>query len=282
MPNPREMADGLLEVRRFGCSGFQNATGQTLLLRSRAQEHCMCILAMMNRIWHRITRDKVIHQLQLDQSVTIFNDFVPEYVFWYIILIQNESVWSGLHCLSALCSCLRALVWRPVRMACVSNWPVGEDALVSELTSGSIQLGRAFQMRNAAPIRLNNFSEEGLQVPLESVAIWSLKSSSEASIFRFRGSDLIVPRSVFWRGHYMGVIFIPSENIYYDLTVLSVDLDLSGIDYPSRSTFSSAKGTWNDRWLNNWGCGDGNASRRGTRLNKRGDCWIRCTLWILA
>jgi hypothetical protein len=30
MPNPREMADGLLEVRQCGCARFQNATGKNL------------------------------------------------------------------------------------------------------------------------------------------------------------------------------------------------------------------------------------------------------------
>jgi hypothetical protein len=41
---------------------------------------------MISPIWHRITREPVVHQLQLDQSVIVRNDFVPESVF----LIYNS------------------------------------------------------------------------------------------------------------------------------------------------------------------------------------------------
>jgi hypothetical protein len=32
VPNLREMADGLIEVRWFGCSRFQNATGENVVI----------------------------------------------------------------------------------------------------------------------------------------------------------------------------------------------------------------------------------------------------------
>jgi hypothetical protein len=32
MPSPREIADGLLEVRKFSCSGFQNATRKNVII----------------------------------------------------------------------------------------------------------------------------------------------------------------------------------------------------------------------------------------------------------
>jgi hypothetical protein len=32
MPNPREMADGLLEIRQFRCSRFQNATREDVVI----------------------------------------------------------------------------------------------------------------------------------------------------------------------------------------------------------------------------------------------------------
>jgi hypothetical protein len=32
MPNSREMTDGLLEVRQFGCSRLQNGTGENAVI----------------------------------------------------------------------------------------------------------------------------------------------------------------------------------------------------------------------------------------------------------
>jgi hypothetical protein len=38
--------------------------------------------ALTSQIQHRITRDTVVQQLNLDQPVITLNDFVPRYVFW--------------------------------------------------------------------------------------------------------------------------------------------------------------------------------------------------------
>jgi hypothetical protein len=50
-----------------------------LLFRSPTEWHYMCILVIIGPIWHRIVRNTVIHQLQLNQSVIIFNDFVSDF-----------------------------------------------------------------------------------------------------------------------------------------------------------------------------------------------------------
>jgi hypothetical protein len=78
IPNPREMADGLLEVRWFGCSRFQNATGETVVILF--SDTMTLSVHSDNDKWHlaqdydRCSR----RSAQLNQFVVILNDFVPE------------------------------------------------------------------------------------------------------------------------------------------------------------------------------------------------------------
>jgi hypothetical protein len=42
----------------------------------------LCLLAMISRIWHQITRDIIVCQFDLDHPVIILNGFVPEYILF--------------------------------------------------------------------------------------------------------------------------------------------------------------------------------------------------------
>jgi hypothetical protein len=77
---------GSLKVRSLDVRDSKMPGERLLLLHSRTQWHPMRILAMTGPILHRIMRDAVVHQLQLDHSVIILNDFVPEEIF----LIYND------------------------------------------------------------------------------------------------------------------------------------------------------------------------------------------------
>jgi hypothetical protein len=71
--NPREKTAGLLEVRRVRHMRFEYATvrdAATSLL------DCVCILATVRRIWHRITRDAAPDPLFLEQVVAVSHSMI--------------------------------------------------------------------------------------------------------------------------------------------------------------------------------------------------------------
>jgi hypothetical protein len=76
-PNPREMADGLLEVR-FGCSRFQNAMTENIVIKF-SDIMTFCVYSDNDKsIYHRIMRGTVVYLVQLGQLIITLNDFAPE------------------------------------------------------------------------------------------------------------------------------------------------------------------------------------------------------------